>query len=107
MSYMQQVSNAPERMHLKPERVQQLLRELPGWSLGAGGRAIECSRQFTSVAVAAEFVGLAGTLATSQRQPVTIALAGRNVSLTLTGHPIRGGTGGLTHPVFRLAAILG
>jgi pterin-4a-carbinolamine dehydratase len=83
MSKMQMLY-APERMHLKPERVQQLLRELPGWSLGAGGRAIERSRQFTSVDEAAEFVGLAGQLATSQRQPVTIALAGRNVSLALT-----------------------
>ena len=110
MSNTQQMSNAPERMHLKPERVQQLLRELPGWSLGTGGCAIERSRQFTSVADAAEFVGvvgLAGTLATFRRQPVTIALAGRNVSLTLTGHPIRGCTGGLTNPVFRLAAMLG
>ena len=41
MSNMQQMSYAPERMHLKPERVQQLLRELPGWRLGAGGGAIE------------------------------------------------------------------
>lgn len=107
MSHTQQMSYAPERMHLKPERVQQLLRELPGWSLGAGGLAIERSRQFTSVAEAAEFVGLAGRLATSQRQPVKIALAGRNVSLTLTGHPLKGCAGGLTHPVFRLAAMLG
>ena len=29
------------------------------------------------------------------------------VSLTLTGHPIRGCAGGLTYPVFRLAAMLG
>jgi pterin-4a-carbinolamine dehydratase len=98
---------APERMHLKPERVQELLRELPGWSLGAGGRAIERRRQFNSVAEAAEFVGLAGKLAMSQRQPVTIAFAGRNVSLALTGHPLKGCAGGLTHPVFRLAGMLG
>jgi pterin-4a-carbinolamine dehydratase len=107
MSQMQQPWNGPERMHLKGERVQDLLRELPGWSLGADERAIERSRQFKSAAEAAEFVGLAGRLATARRQPVTIALAGRNVSLTLTGHPIRGCTGGLTHPVFRLAAMLG
>ena len=98
---------APERMHLKPERVQELLRELPGWGLGAGGRAIERSRQFKSVAEAAEFVGFAGKLAMSQRQPVMIALAGRNVALTLTGHPRKGCTGGLTNPVFRLAGMLG
>ena len=107
MSNMQQMSYAPERMHLKPERVQQLLRELPGWRLGAGGGAIERSRQFASVTDAAEFVGLAGKLAMSRRQPVTIALAGRNVTLALTGHPIKGCTGGLTNPVFRLAAVLG
>ena len=42
-----------------------------------------------------------------ERQPVKIALAGRNVALTLTGHPLKGCTGGLTNPVFRLAAMLG
>jgi pterin-4a-carbinolamine dehydratase len=107
MSELQQMSYVPERMHLKPERVQQLLRELPGWSLGAGGCAIERSREFESVAEAAEFVGRAGKLAMAQRQPVRIALAGRNVSLTLAGHPRKGCTGGLTNPVFRLAAKLG
>lgn len=107
MSQLQQASYVPERMRLKPERVQQLLRELPGWSLGACGRAIERTRSFTSVAEATEFVALAGRLATSQRQPVTIALAGRNVSLALTGHPVKGATGGLTHPVFRFAGMLG
>lgn len=107
MSQLQQASYVPERMQLKPERVQQLLRELPGWSLGAGGRAIERSRQFKSVAEAVEFVGLAGRLAASRRQPVTIALAGRNVSIALAGHPLKGCTGGLTHPVFRLAGMIG
>ena len=34
-------------------------------------------------------------------------LAGKNVSLALTGHPLEGCTGGLTNPVFRLAAMLG
>ena len=28
-------------------------------------------------------------------------------ALALTGHPLKGCTGGLTHPVFRLAAMLG
>lgn len=107
MSKVQQFSEVPERMHLKPERVQQLLRELPGWSLGAGGCAIVRSRRFTSVDEAAEFVNAVGRLATSRRQPVTLALAGRTVSLTLTGHPVKGCTGGLTRPVFRLAAMLG
>jgi pterin-4a-carbinolamine dehydratase len=107
MSQMQQSLYVPERMRLKPERVQELLRELPGWNLGAGGKAIERRREFASVDEAAEFVGRAGKLATYQRQPLMIALAGRSVSLTLTGHPRKGSIGGLTHPVFRLAGLLG
>lgn len=107
MSGMQQASPDPERMHLKAERVQLLLQELPEWSLGAGGQTIERSRQFRSVCEAIEFVGLTGKLAIAQRQPVTIAISGRNVVLTLTGHPVKGCTGGLTDPVFRLAGILG
>lgn len=106
MSLVQQLY-VPERMHLKPERVQELLRALPGWSLRTGAKAIERRREFASVDEAAEFVGRAGRLAICQRQPVTIALAGRSVSLTLTGHPLKGCTGGLTHPVFRLAGLLG
>jgi pterin-4a-carbinolamine dehydratase len=97
----------PERMRLKPERIQQLLLELPGWKLGVGGRVIVRRRELGSPAEAAEYAGLAGKLAACQRQPVTIALAGTRVVLTLAGHPIKGCTGGLTNPVFRLAAILG
>jgi pterin-4a-carbinolamine dehydratase len=107
MSQMQQDLEWPQRMHLKPERIQQLLQELPGWSLGETGYAIERKRKFKSVDEAAEFVGLAGRLAGFQRQPVTIVLAGRSVSLTLTGHPLKGCCGGLTNPVFRLAGMLG
>lgn len=107
MSEMQQSWVVPERMHLKPERIQQLLQELPGWSLGSCGSFIERRRKFKSVDEAAEFVGFAGKLAGFQRQPMTIVLTGRSVSLTLTGHPVKGCTGGLTNPVFRLAGMLG
>jgi len=107
MSQIQQSLDVPERMHLKPERVQELLRRLPGWNLGEGGKVIERRRDFVSVDEAAEFVGRAGKLAVCQRQPVQIAHAGRSVSVTLTGHTHKGCTGGLTHPVFRLAGLLG
>ncbi|MFL6199899.1 MAG: 4a-hydroxytetrahydrobiopterin dehydratase [Thermoanaerobaculia bacterium] len=98
---------APERMHLKPETVRQLLGRLPGWSLAADGHAIERRWLFKSVDEAAAFVGTAGKLGMSQRQPIAIALAGRHVGITFAGHPIKGCTGGLTNPVFRLAGILG
>jgi len=101
------LSGIPERMHLKPERVQQLLLKLPGWRLGAEGRAIERRRHFTSFAEAQAFVGRVGKLATGLRQPVTIVLTGKRVNLSLAGHPIKGRTGGLTDEVFNLAGRIG
>jgi pterin-4a-carbinolamine dehydratase len=98
---------SPEKAHLKPERVQQLLLSLPGWRLGAEGRGIERRRHFTSFGKAQAFVGLVGRLATGHRQPVTIALSGKRVDLTLAGHPIKGRTGGLTDEVFNLAGRIG
>lgn len=97
----------PEKAHLKPERVQQLLLKLPGWKLGAEGRAIERRRHFTSYAEAQAFVGRVGKLATGLRQPVRIALTGKRVDLALAGHPVKGRTGGLTNEVFKLAGRIG
>lgn len=107
MNRRRKTTEVPEKAYLKAERVQLLLREVPGWSLGTGGRTLLRRRCFKSVAEAAEFVGLTGKLAALQRQPVTIALSGRSVALILAGHPVRGCTGGLTNPVFRLAGMLG
>ena len=98
---------SPEKAHLKPERVEQLLLKLPGWRLGTEGRAIQRRRQFTSFADAQAFVGLVGKLATRRRQPVTIALAGKRVDLTLAGHPVKGRIGGLSNEVFDLAGQIG
>jgi hypothetical protein len=53
------------------------------------------------------FASFVGHLASAMRQPVTIALAGRLVGVTLTGHPIVGFAGGLNKTVFRLAAAIG
>jgi pterin-4a-carbinolamine dehydratase len=97
----------PDKAHLKPERVQQLLLKLPGWRLGAEGGSIARRRHFTSFAEAQAFVGRVGKLATALRQPVTIALSGKRVNLTLAGHPIKGRTGGLTNDVFNLAGRIG
>ncbi len=97
----------PEKAHLKPERVQELLMKLPGWRLGAEGRGIQRRRQFTSYAEAQSFVGVVGKLATGLRQPVTIALSGKRVDLILPGHPVKGRIGGLTDNVFNLASRIG
>lgn len=99
--------DAPVRMNLKPERVQQLLLALPGWRLRRDGRELETLRRFTSAGAASAFASLACRLATYQRQPVKVAVLGSDVVVRLQGKPVRGCTGGITEPVFHLAGLIG
>ncbi|HWM93495.1 MAG TPA: 4a-hydroxytetrahydrobiopterin dehydratase [Thermoanaerobaculia bacterium] len=98
---------APVRMDLKPERIQQLLGDLRGWALGPDGRAIQRIRLFTQAGKATGFARRACRLASKLRQPVLVRIAGTEVTITLTGHPVRGCTGGLTDAVFNLADLIG
>ena len=99
--------SAPERMYLKPERVQQALEKLPSWRLSEDGLAIETERRFTTSQGASAFARLACRLASKLGQPVKIDVADQTAVVTLTGHPVRGCTGGLNGPVFRLADLIG
>ena len=99
--------DAPVRMNLKPERVQQLLLGLPGWKLRRDGRGLETVRRFTSGRAASAFASMACRLATCQRQPVKVAVAGGDVVVTLQGHPFHGCVGGITEAVFNLAGLIG
>ena len=99
--------SAPERMHLKPERVQEALERLPSWRLSEDGLAIESERRFATNQRTSSFAGYACRLASKLGQPVKIDLADQTVLVTLAGHPIRGCTGGLTDPVFKLADLIG
>ena len=99
--------DAPVRMDLKPERVQQLLERLPGWALYREGRAIVRKRLFTKAQRARSFARKACWLAGELNQPVAVRLAGNEVTVALTGHPVRGCTGGLTDAVFHLADLIG
>ena len=101
------MDNMPEKLELKPERVQQMLARIPRWGLKSDGLGIERIRKHASNKGAAEFAALVCKLASTQRQPVTVGLEGRKVVVTLTGHPVRGCTGGLTDPVFHLAELIG
>ncbi|HVG07691.1 MAG TPA: 4a-hydroxytetrahydrobiopterin dehydratase [Thermoanaerobaculia bacterium] len=101
------VGEGPVRMDLKPERVQELLAKLPGWALRAGGGALVRVRTFTTPLTAGSFARNACWLATKLEQPLTVSLASNVVTITLTGHPVRGCTGGLTGPVFKLADLIG
>lgn len=99
--------SAPERMHLKPERVQQALKKLPSWRLSEDGLAIESERWFDTRQGASAFARYACRIASKLGQPVKVDLADKKAVVTLAGHPVRGCTGGLTAPVFRLADLIG
>ena len=107
------LTSKPVKAYLKservqdPEQLQQRLQEAPGWQLGVEPSAIHRVKEFANLAQAGVFAGYAGNLASAMHQPVTIAVAGKLVGLTLTGHPVVGSTGGLNKTVFRLAALLG
>jgi pterin-4a-carbinolamine dehydratase len=102
--------STPERAYLKSERLQEALGRLPGWTLtpGHGGIAgIARARAFDSSRGARSFVGLVCRLAVGQGQPVEIRLEGTKVVVKLSGHPVRGCTGGLGQPVLNLAEMIG
>lgn len=50
---------------------------------------------------------LACRLATHQGQPVMVGVLGGDVVVRLQGKPVRGCTGGITEPVFKLAGLIG
>ena len=96
----------PVRMHLKPERIQQLLLGVPGWEL-RGESALVRVRLFATLEGAGVFAFNACWLAVKQRQPVMVGLAGKEVTIALPGHTVRGCTGGITEAVFKLAGMIG
>ncbi len=89
---------------LKPERVQEELRKMPGWKLSPDGKAIGHLREFTQAGGAAKWASFVAELATADRQPVHLGIAGTRVLLTL---PHRNGASGLTAAVFDFARQLG
>jgi pterin-4a-carbinolamine dehydratase len=96
----------PVKLQLKPERIQELLRKLPGWRLC--GHGLVCARETASGAAAIRgYVNRVIRLATLRKQPVTIAVASGEVVVTLPGHPARGCVGGVTEAVFKLAELIG
>src|SRR5688572_30581369 len=93
---------------LKSERVEEMLRAMPDWSLSATGKAIQRTRKFPSARVAGLYAGYVADFASTRRQGAQVLLSGRQVVLTLPGVPLRNGRfGGLTEKVFALAQQLG
>ncbi len=97
----------PEKMHLKPERVQEALLSLPSWKLRQGSVGIETTRQFAAPQTASSFASYSCRMASKMGQPLKVDLVGKQVTVALPGHPVRGCTGGLTSVVFKVADLIG
>jgi hypothetical protein len=103
---MPMVSAMPDKLELKPERVQQQLARLLGWE-EREGVGIQRSRKFASPYEAQAFAAFVLKVAGRRRQPVTVGQSGTKISITLQGRPGRGNTAGLTDAVYALACALG
>lgn len=100
------VSESPEKAYLKAERVQDALKRLPGWSLGAEGDGLVRTREFDDVAEARAYVGNVCRIASIWHHPVKIGFSEARVVVTLK-NPVSGCTGGLTKAVVNLANTIG
>jgi hypothetical protein len=85
-----------------------MLKAMPGWKMLEDGKAIHCRREFPSAGVASAFASFVAQFASCRKQAVSLALAGRRVTLLLPGTARPRGTyGGLTRAVLAFAQTLG
>lgn len=78
----------PEKVRmekLKAERIQELLKALPGWKLGHRGRAIVRQRELDTPQGAASFAAFVAGLAAEAGQTVNLHVDGGLVVVTLPG----------------------
>lgn len=97
----------PDKLELKPERVQEEMARQLGWAKREGMPGIHRARKFASYLEAEAFAAFVVKVAAHRRQPVTVSQTGRKVNLTLTGRPGRHRAAGLTNAVYGLACVLG
>lgn len=78
------------RQKLKPERVQEELRTLPGWSLLPNGKIIQRTYQLTSDRAAANYATYLSAHAGDTGQPAILSLTGRTLTVKLFAPHSRG-----------------
>src|SRR6202163_4082300 len=83
---------------LKPERVQEMLKAMPGWKLDMNRKAIDRLHEFPDSKVALAFATFATELAGAGRQPISVLVSAGRVGLTLHGQQGRGKKGGPPKP---------
>ena len=99
------VAAMPDKLELKPERVQQLARQL-GWE-ESEGVGLHRSRKFHSVIETEAYAAFALKVAGRRRQPVTVSVTGRQVTIALSGRTGSSKSAGITNAVYALACALG
>ena len=108
---VQEVQEAPARQasgpvklfeRLKAERIQLLLRELPGWRLTRSGTAISRAVQLPGHRSALAFANFAAELANDRGLTAEVDVRPQRVGVTLSNRTVRG----LTEAEFALAAAL-
>jgi pterin-4a-carbinolamine dehydratase len=92
---------------LKSERVQELLKALPGWRLQPGGKAINRVKGFPTPEVARQYSGFVASYAGAMGLPVILNVAGGQVVITLHAPRSRGRAGLVTEAVVDFARRLG
>ena len=92
---------------LKSERVQEMLKALPGWRLQPGGKAINRVKAFPTPEVARQYSSFVACYAGAVGLPVLMNVAGGQVLVTLHAPRSRGRAGLLTEAVVDFARRLG
>jgi pterin-4a-carbinolamine dehydratase len=91
------------RRKLKPERVQEELKTLPGWRLMEGGDALVRKLRFSHLREAAKFASRVAERATLESHGVGLRVTGNQVTLTLQ----RPNRNGIDMPLLDFARQLG
>lgn len=98
------IPGMPDRLELKPERVQQALARMLGWEERPGVPGLHRVRGFASGMEAEAYAGLVMKLAVRRRQKVSLELTGKQVHVAIQGRP---GKAGFSNAVYALACALG
>jgi len=102
-----QTELAAPAARLKAERVQLRLKQMPGWGLVHKGKGLDRTREFQHAEDAVDYATLALRMASRERYPVRVQVAGKSIHLTLHDHPRPGVRGGITDKLLDFAASLG
>jgi hypothetical protein len=68
---------------LRPERVQDRLKKMPGWSLGSAGRAVQRERELATPEKAADYAVFVLREAARAQQKVRVGLEGARVVISV------------------------